>query len=197
MFARYLSSASAGIAVTTALLYLMQFLISIGPTVFSDPPPKVTMEWIDPPEPDPAPLDPPRVSRPPKPELLPNHRPLSDASDVIAVPMHDQAPPDVGTATSLADSRWSDGPLMTVFKVQPTYPIAAARRELEGYVTVQYDVLETGAVANAIVVESTDRIFEKAALAAAYRFRYKPRMVDGKPQVTRALLNRFRFRIEQ
>ena len=37
----------------------------------------------------------------------------------------------------------------------PEYPRGAERRELEGYVTVRYNVTETGEVANVEVVEQT------------------------------------------
>jgi hypothetical protein len=36
-------------------------------------------------------------------------------------------------------------------------------------------------------------LFEKAALNAVYRFRFKPRVVDGVPQLSAGLQNLFRF----
>ena len=50
-----------------------------------------------------------------------------------------------------------------------------------------------GRVADAFVVESSSRVFEKAALGAAYRFRYKPRVIDGTAVATRGIQNLFRF----
>ncbi|MDH5214613.1 MAG: energy transducer TonB, partial [Gammaproteobacteria bacterium] len=64
------------------------------------------------------------------------------------------------------------------------------------YVIVSYDVLANGAVANVVVTESSHSVFDDAAIAAAYRFRYKPRIVDGVAIETHGLGNRFVFRIE-
>ncbi|MGI9238023.1 MAG: energy transducer TonB, partial [Woeseiaceae bacterium] len=81
-------------------------------------------------------------------------------------------------------------------KVSPTYPSIAIARGLEGSVLVQYDVTTEGQVANVVVLESTHSLFNKAAIAAAYRFKYKPRTVDGVPYETEGLKNLFRFEME-
>ena len=88
----------------------------------------------------------------------------------------------------------TDGPLVAIYKVQPTYPMTAERKGLEGFVTVQYDVNELGAVENVVVVESTNRVFDKAAVTATYRFKFKPRIYDGVALATPGLQDRFRFR---
>lgn len=51
-------------------------------------------------------------------------------------------------------------------------------------------------VAKSRMPASFIRDIHKAAIAAAYRFRYKPRVVDGVAQSTRGLVNRFVFKIE-
>ena len=50
-----------------------------------------------------------------------------------------------------------------------------------------------GSVTAVRVVESSDRVFERAALDAAKRFRYKPRVVDGVPQPVSGVRYLFRF----
>ena len=62
---------------------------------------------------------------------------------------------------------------------------------------VQYDVTTEGQVVNVVVLESSDRIFEKAAITAAYRFKYKPKTVDGIPYESKGLRNLFRFLMEE
>lgn len=86
--------------------------------------------------------------------------------------------------------------LVNILKVAPTYPIAALQKNLEGYATVRFDVTELGTIENVVVIDATHSVFHKAAIAAAYRFRYKPRVVDGVAQSTRGLVNRFVFKIE-
>ena len=63
--------------------------------------------------------------------------------------------------------------------------------------TVSYDVMANGTVANVVVIESSNRLFDAAAIEAAYRFRYKPRIVDGIAQETYGLLNRFVFKMDE
>lgn len=57
----------------------------------------------------------------------------------------------------------------------PEYPRGAERRQLEGYVTVRYNVTETGEVANVEVVEQTpEGVFDRAVLRALEGWRYAP-----------------------
>ena len=72
----------------------------------------------------------------------------------------------------------------------------AITRNLEGYVIVEYDVLTNGTVANVRVVESSSSIFERAAMNAAKRFRYKARVVDGVAQVSRGIHTKISFHMD-
>jgi len=83
-----------------------------------------------------------------------------------------------------------------MIKVQPSYPARAAQSGLEGYVIVQFDVRADGTVENAVVLESSNQVFERSALKAASRFRFKPRVVDGVALSTRGVRNLFRFEME-
>lgn len=114
----------------------------------------------------------------------------------IAVPLSVQPPGQPGNELSPAFGV-SDGPLTTVLRVEPAYPKAAERRELEGWVVVEFDVTSSGTVENARVIGSSHAIFEAAALRAVARFRYRPKVVDGVPLPTRGLRNRFSFTMER
>lgn len=46
-----------------------------------------------------------------------------------------------------------------------------------------------------VVVESTDRVFEQAAVEAAYRFKYRPRVVRGQAVEVPGVRNRISFDI--
>ncbi len=87
--------------------------------------------------------------------------------------------------------------LTPMFVVQPTYPLRATMREIEGYVIVQFSVREDGSVANPIVVESEpDLIFDESALAAISRFKFKPREVGGDPMQVDSVQLRFSFTLD-
>jgi hypothetical protein len=147
MFTRYFSSVALGLLVATGLLWLMQFLIDIGPEVFIEDPPDIRLAWIherkpppvdddrDPPDRLPPPVNPP-----------PNHRPPGDGNDGYLVD-----PPTVGGPEPMGDWKvpgitMTDGPLVAMMAVRPVYPVRATSLGLEGHVIVQFDVDELGAV---------------------------------------------------
>ncbi|MFN3835616.1 MAG: energy transducer TonB [Glycocaulis sp.] len=63
----------------------------------------------------------------------------------------------------------------TVRVVAPEYPRGAERRNLEGQVTVRYNVTPEGEVADVEVVDATPAgVFERAVLRALEQWRYAP-----------------------
>ena len=66
-------------------------------------------------------------------------------------------------------------------------------RGVEGWVDVRFDVMTNGLVTNIVVTRSSHKAFEKAAIKAAQRFRFKAPVVDGVPQVATGIDYRFRF----
>ena len=54
----------------------------------------------------------------------------------------------------------------------------------------------TGGVRDAFVVASSNSVFDRPALEAAYKFKYKPRVVDGQPVETPEVQGKFSFVIE-
>ena len=61
---------------------------------------------------------------------------------------------------------------------------------------VEYTVTVTGGVRDAFVVTSSNGVFDRPALEAAYKFKYKPRVVDGQPVETPGVRRKFSFVIE-
>jgi protein TonB len=112
----------------------------------------------------------------------------------VSIPAATPAPPN--HRSTLAGPGLSDGPLVNIIKVQPRYPAAAQTRGIEGTVLVQFDVTPSGAVENVVVIESSNSIFNKAAIEATYRFKYRPKVVDGTSYGTRGLQQQFRFNMD-
>ena len=69
-------------------------------------------------------------------------------------------------------------------------------RGLEGYVIVEFTVTGTGTVRDVTVVESTSSLFERAAVEAAKKFKYKPRVVDGRSIEVQGVRNKITFQLE-
>ena len=61
-----------------------------------------------------------------------------------------------------------------------TYPTEAALNRTEGYVGMQFDISEEGKPFNIKVIESVpEGVFDRSALLALSKWRYKPKKVDG------------------
>lgn len=197
MIIRALSSATAGLAVTAGLLFLMQTLIATGEGIVVEPRPRYFLDWISPNDPPDTPVEKHLPEKPDKPRLPPITN-IVDSTDTggIGVGFPPPPVPRVGTPTFPGNGS-GDGPLINIIKVQPRYPVAATAKGLDGMVIVQFDVAATGTVENVVIVDSTNKIFNKAAIEAAYRFKYKPGIVDGVPYGAQGLRQIFRFEMEK
>lgn len=79
------------------------------------------------------------------------------------------------------------GDLIPLVRIEPQYPREAARGGIEGSVRVAFTVLEDGSVEDVSVIESNPpRVFDRAAVRAILKWKFKPRIVAGKPVKRRA-----------
>jgi len=86
----------------------------------------------------------------------------------------------VGINRELKGFNSNDGEYLPIFRAPPVYPRRALDRGLCGWVEISYTVTSTGTVRDPFVLSSSSKTFEKAALKAALKYKYKPRQVDGK-----------------
>ena len=78
----------------------------------------------------------------------------------------------------------SDRAPLPLVRVEPQYPPQAARQGLEGWVKVRFTISTAGSVRDAVVVESSHSVFERAAINAVNKWKYQPQMKEGKPVET-------------
>lgn len=90
----------------------------------------------------------------------------------------------------------SDGDYLPIVKVAPIYPRRAQERGLSGYVIVEFTVTKLGTVIDAKIVETTNSVFNRAAIKAALKFKYKPKVVDGEPIDVAGVLHKITFEME-
>lgn len=176
----------------------MQILIVAGVDIIVEPRTKFSLGLMKVRSEEDVVAEPPLPERPAKPPMPPKtvlDGTTSESGPGVRVISPPPSPPAGGT-TELGIN-YGDGPLFNIFKVSPNYPATAIARGLEGTVLVQYDVTTTGQVTNVVVLESSNRVFDNAAVAAAYRFKYKPKTIDGILYETKGLRNLFRFEMEQ
>ena len=91
-----------------------------------------------------------------------------------------------------------DGEYLPIVKVAPQYPRRAAQKGIEGYVVVEFTVNKLGAVQDVVVIEAEPaNIFNRAAISAAKKFKYKPKIVDGKAIQATGIRNIIRFELDK
>ncbi len=81
-----------------------------------------------------------------------------------------------------------DGELIALVKIAPRYPRRAAIAGKEGWVKLEFTVTELGTVEDVKVLDSKPpRVFDRAAKRAILKWKFKPKVVDGKPVPRRAV----------
>jgi protein TonB len=89
----------------------------------------------------------------------------------------------------------NEAEVQPIFRMLPDYP---ANGRGDGWVLVQFDITRVGTVANARVVDASPRgMFEKNALKAIERWRYRPAVHKGQAVERRGLRVRLSFVLER
>jgi TonB family protein len=71
--------------------------------------------------------------------------------------------------------------IVPIARPNPDYPARALEQGDKGWVQLEFDVTDLGTVENVRVVDSTDEVFERNAIAAVQRWRYVPKFENGVP----------------
>ena len=114
---------------------------------------------------------------PPPPKLAQPSRPNIDKASMSA---------DLG-AFNLAGLNLNapvDGDTLAIVRILPRYPSRALSRGIEGWVLMEFAISELGLAVNPVVIESEPAgIFDRAALSAVKRWKYRPMIEDGRPRM--------------
>jgi len=74
-----------------------------------------------------------------------------------------------------------DSALTPMVQIKPVYPSRATRMRQEGYVKAELNVDVTGRVISVKIVKSIpEGVFDKSAIKALKRWRFRPKTVEGK-----------------
>ncbi len=75
------------------------------------------------------------------------------------------------------------GAMAPLVRIQPQYPQRAAMAGIEGEVVVEFTVTPKGTVSDVTIVSAQPPgYFEREAKRAILRWKFKPRIIDGKPE---------------
>lgn len=153
------------------------------------PPPSASAPEVDQPDVPRPDLDAPKIDVPLDLAGAPQ------LGDFKADPAPEPAPPSESTEPAADGS--ADDEVTPLVRIPPSYPRSAQRRGIEGVVTVAFTITKDGTVKDPEVVDAEPaNIFNKEALRAIRKWKFKPRVVDGQPQERRAT-QEIEFRMSQ
>jgi protein TonB len=76
--------------------------------------------------------------------------------------------------------RTAEGDIIPVVVIRPMYPREAAISGIQGWVKVEFTITEAGTVKDPRVIEAEPpRIFNREAIRAILKWKFKPRVVEG------------------
>ena len=199
---RYLIAIVLAAVVTLGLFFLMQSLIKSGGSALTDAPKGSVLDFVrvkkdesvqkkdrKPNKPAKPEQPPPQMQQPPLDSPTPDasNSGLNFGADIVA---------DISLDGGLALES-GDGEYLPIVKVAPVYPQRALSRGIEGFVIVEFTVGKQGSVKDPFVVEANPaNIFDQAALDAAAKFKYKPRVINGEAAEVAGVQNRITFQID-
>lgn len=74
----------------------------------------------------------------------------------------------------------AEGDIIPIVRINPIYPRDAAMNGIEGWVKLEFTITETGTVKSPRVIDSKPpRVFNREAMRAILKWKFKPRVVDG------------------
>ncbi|MBW8189780.1 energy transducer TonB [Neiella marina] len=137
----------------------------------------------DPPPPPETPPDAPDMSQ----QFTNVNANLSMNMPKIGVPMNKGSGAFLGSLQAGNGMAGFDTDVIPIVRVPPAYPKAAKSAKLEGHVTMAVTIRPDGTVADVEVLEENPpRLFTKAAVRAMKRWKFRPKIVNGKPTAQRA-----------
>lgn len=136
-----------------------------------------TRERKKPPKPEPPKQPPPpkmKIETPP-----PDQQPTPFAMPKLNLPTTISGGPFLGSYVGGDMSGYSE--LIPLMRINPQYPRNAARDRIEGWVEFKITINPDGTVKTATPIKSQPRgVFESAAMQAILKWKFKPKVVDGK-----------------
>lgn len=73
-----------------------------------------------------------------------------------------------------------EGGVIPIVRIAPQYPRKALMAKIEGWVKVKFTITPSGTVTNPEVVDAKPRrIFDREAIRAILKFKFKPKVVNG------------------
>ncbi|NJK88771.1 MAG: energy transducer TonB [Myxococcales bacterium] len=184
---RWSSSLVGGLAVAVLLFLGMSRLVAISNVRLDEGRDRQSIEFVrlkkDPREVDRKESIPERKNLEPPPKAPPVSSPKQGGPGAVALNVSmPKAEANLNLQGKLSAGTVRDREAVPKFRAKPVYPAGAAQRGIEGYVTIEFTIGPSGSVEDMKVLDSQPPgQFDRAALKALSRWRYDPKLVDGRP----------------
>lgn len=200
---RFIISILLGATVAFALFVIMAKLIAnsgrpaekVAPSpvidiVMAAPDDATQVRQRVPPPPPPPPKEPPKIE-PVEPDVADvNTDGLSFNMPTVSV---GGASIDIGSVGAMRD-----GEATPIVRIEPKYPVQAARDGKEGWVKLSFTINEVGGVEDVkVIAADPKRVFDREARRALSKWKYKPKIENGKPMKQFGLEVQLDFKLDQ
>ncbi|MBT3427129.1 MAG: energy transducer TonB [Gammaproteobacteria bacterium] len=210
---RFSISTIVGVFVTLALFYLMQYLIQGAENAITDDKVGNLVDFVRVKQDQEVQTKQRKPKKPPPPDEPPPDVPPQNFNVAVDNAGFSMSNVDLSVNVDVGGGGFgiSDGEYLPIVKVSPQYPRRALSRGMAGWVIVEFIVTAQGTVTNPIVVsncgyipnmrspgvceDSPNTVFNNAALKAAVKFKYKPKVIDGQPVETAGVQNKIIFEL--
>ena len=215
MFIRLGLSTIVGVVVTLGLFYLMQYLIQGADSALTDDKIGNLVDFVRVKQDQQLETKQRKPKKPPPPDEPPPDVPPQNFNVAVDSAGFNMSNVDLSVSVDVGGGGFgiSDGEYLPIVKVQPQYPRRALSRGLAGYVIVEFTVTAQGTVKDPFVVDNCGHIpnarspadcvynpnsvFDSAAVKAALKFKYKPKVIDGNPVETTGVQNKITFELAE
>ena len=202
IFMRWVISMGMAGGITLGLFYFMQFLIATGEAfderisvvkIVDATMPEIELEVIE------------EIDKPePIEELVQEQPDLQERQTTLdagpALNIERQSVEiDTGLDFSNASISATDGDYLPLVAIAPQYPTRAAQRGIQGWCLVSFTVDGLGNVVEetiTVVDAEPPNIFNRSSIRAAGRFKFQPRVVDGRGVEVPGVQYLFRYQLE-
>ncbi|UCC13401.1 MAG: energy transducer TonB [Gammaproteobacteria bacterium] len=141
------------------------------------------------------PKKPPPPDRPPPPPKMQMNTPQDIPTSALNIDLPDiemnfgaGGGPYLGQWYGRSGPNAPDSDVVPIVRISPRYPRQALLQGVEGWVEIEFTITAEGRVIDPVVVVSEPRkVFDRNAIQAILRWKFKPRFIDGEPITRRAV----------